>query len=92
MERLNTSLGENKEESNNSQGQRPMIRSITPNGDSTQTGKPVKEDSKNEEEDESLLEKIDSGLKAIDTTGEYLLVTVIALLIGIVIGLLISFL
>ena len=68
----------------------PQIQSITPDSDeklSTETKSVKKEDSS---ADESLMEKLDDGLKSIDTPGEYVVVTVVALLVGIIIGLIVS--
>ncbi|MCA9380890.1 hypothetical protein KC678_01360 [Candidatus Dojkabacteria bacterium] len=77
----------------------PMIQSISPSDDGaeTVTAAPAesmslekKEEKKETEGDESIIEKIDDGLKSIDTPGEYIVITLVALLVGIIIGLILS--
>ncbi len=103
MEKLNTTLApsgtsqdnaESKEKiasvPSSSVGTKPVIRPITPGGAVDEP----KADTHNDDDKKStnVLKKIDYGLKSIDTGGEYLLVTIVALLVGVIIGLAISFL
>lgn len=96
MDKLNTSLGSESEDSSQVTKKpmiKPVISSINKKIEKDDSNKltDLGESTKIDKESSPFLHKIDHALKEIDTTGEYLLVTIVALLVGVVIGLLITY-